>query len=337
MVFVVFYILNFIACSGIAFMTRNGYRIHWKALIAGFFLCSCHVVAAQRSDDKAPPQQSYTDTYEKMLQEIAKHRSLETLYPNISSADISEIKIRLRQQDTLAYAPEPSLQPKNIKISLEPFQNEMPIIKVGHNFIASLVFTDAAGNPWSAETLRGVSNSNIVSVDKAAEHIVTITPKVRAGQANIPILLRGSQRPITFLIEVSDKEAYFTVDVQVNGLGDSEQSQTIKSITQYSANQQVEPKLSTDPAKAQMLQRVTPDGYKQLRIFDEYRQPVDPRDFLAWEYEGKIYLLTRYQSFVPDPVDISASTDGVYNLYEYPKLPIINVRKNSTISSLRIE
>lgn len=293
--------------------------------------------AANRNNNEQPPAQTYTDTYEKMLEEIARNRSLQSISPNLSDANIEQIRSMLRQQDVLTYAPTPQLVTRNIKLSLELFQNEMPVIKVGHNFIASLVFTDAAGNPWSVETLRGVSNSNIVAVDKAAPHIVTITPKALAGQANVPVILRGAQRPITFLIEVSDEEAYFNVDIQVNSLGDSEKSQTIRSIKQYSSNQQVEPKLTNDPAKALMLQRIKPDGYKSLRLFDNYREEVDERDFLAWEHEGKIYILTKYDAYVPEPIDISASTDGIYNLYEFPKLPIINVKKNSTIISLRIE
>jgi hypothetical protein len=140
-----------------------------------------------------------------------------------------------------------------------------------------------------------------------------------------------------FLFDISEEEVYFNVDVKLDALGDHEQSQQLRSINQYSNNKSVSPKLTAEPAKELMLQFMTPEGYREKRLFDEFRDPVDPRDFVAWTKDGRLYLLTPHDSYTPDPVDVSAASDGRHKLFEFAELPVITVRKGSKIMLLYIE
>lgn len=298
-------------------------------------ICS-HASAQQRGSNEKPPKQEYNEKFKDILNDVANRRALDGVSP-LSPREMDELKQALRRNDLFTYAPSATLKPQDVTIKLDPSRPGTPLIKLGHTFITTLVFTDAAGNPWAVDTLSDVSDQGMVVSKKVTDNVITVQPKVRGGQANLPVILKGETRPITFLLEISDVDAYFTVDVQVDGLGNSEHSETLRAIKQYSNGEDVTPKLTTDPAKELMQQRITPDGYTQVRLFDEYRNPVDARDFMAWKKDGKLYLLTPHFSFTPDPIDISPVSDGRTKLMEFNFLPVISVRMNSKIFFLRVE
>lgn len=307
-------------------------------LIAFSFL-SCLSIpsfAQTRGNKDQPPKQEYTEKFRAILNDVATNRMIGKMSP-LSPREQEDLKSALRRNDMFTFAPAETLKPQDLVLRLDPSRPGTPVIKLGHTFITTIVFTDAAGNPWSVDTLTGVSDGQMVASKKVDDHVITVQPKVRAGQANLPVKLKGEQRPITFLLEISDQEAYFTVDVQVDGLGDSKSSETLRAISQYSSNQELTPKLTVDPAKEMMQQRLTPEGYTQVRLFDEYRNPVDQRDFMAWKKDGMLYLLTPHSSFTPDPIDISPVSDGRNKLMEFHFLPIISVKKNSKVFWLRVE
>lgn len=309
-----------------------------KRIVLFFLICvisQTNVWAQTRSSGDKPPKQEYTEKFRAILDDIAASRAIRDI--SLSPKEQDDLNKVLRQNDSFVFAPPKTLKPQDVVLRLDPSRPGTPVIKLGHTFITTLVFTDAAGNPWDVETLTAVSDGKMVTSSKVDGHVITIQPKVRAGQANLPIKLAGEQRPITFLLEISEDEAYFTVDVQLDGLGNSRGSETIRAVSQYSNNQALTPKLTVDPDKELMQKRITPPGYTQVRLFDEYRVPVDERDFVAWKKDGMLYLLTPHDSFTPDPVDISPLSDGRTKLMEFNFLPVLSVRQNSKVFWLRVE
>jgi hypothetical protein len=305
-----------------------------------FFLFSSIVIAtnanASRRDKKEEPPKIYQDRAKALLDSIANSEFLSDSDP-LTKDEKKDFKEVLRKRDEFSYSKSDSLSITNHLLPVSLRTSGIHKVKLGHTFTTTLVFTDAAGNPWSADTLTDVSDTDVVSVVKKAPHILTVRPLKRAGQTNLPIKLMGHQRPIMFLFNISEDEVYFNVDVQIDSLGDHVNSQQITAVNQYSRGVKVSPKLSVEPAKEQMLQLLTPDGYQDKRLFDEFREPVDPRDFVAWTKNGRLYILTPHDSYTPDPIDITSASDGMHQLFEFAEVPVISVRKGSKIILLYIE
>lgn len=291
---------------------------------------------AQRAGREEEPPKIYKERAKKLLDSISNADLLSDASP-LTIEEQEQYRGILREMDAFAYDKPNGLQVKNHVIPISLRESSISEIKLGHTFTTTLVFTDAAGNPWSADTLTDISNSDVVSVVKKEPNIITVRPLKKAGQTNLPIKLKGHQRPLMFLFDIVEDEVYFNVDVKLDGLGDNPLSQQIRSIGQYSSNQSVKPKLTLEPAKELMLQFLTPEGYQERRLYNEFREPVDPRDFVAWTKDGRLYLLTPHDSYTPDPVDVTAASDGLHKLFEFSALPVITVRMGSKITLLYIE
>lgn len=289
-----------------------------------------------RETEGEQPPEIYKDRAKAMLDGLANNEVMGTLSP-LTDKEKDEFRKILRERDQFLYSADPNIKIQNVVMPITLRQSDIHVVKLGHTFTTTLVFTDASGNPWTVDTLTDVSNTEVVSVVKKGKNIIAVRPLKKSGQTNLPVKLAGHQRPVIFLFDISDEEVFFNVDVQLDGVGDSVQSQNSMAINDYKNKNMVQPKLAIEPEKELMLQFITPTGFNEKRLFDEYREPIDPRDFIAWTKGDKLYLLTPHDSHTPDPVDVSASSDGVHKLFEFNKIPVIAVRKGSKIVMLYIE
>lgn len=287
------------------------------------------------SNEEAPPR-IYTERAKELLDRLAADMALPANRP-LSTEEQAEFEEMMRNRDSFMYDPSSSLKVTNHSITVDVRQPGISVIKLGHTFTTTLVFTDGAGNPWNVDLLTDVSDSDVVSVAKKAPHIISVRPLKKAGKTNLPVKLRGEQRPLTFLFDISDEEVYFNVEVQMEALGDHWDSQQIRSLSQYKSNSRVTARLTPEPAKDMMLQFLTPEGYEEHRLFNEYGDEVDTRDFVAWSKGNSLYVMTPHDAFTPGPIDVYASPDGRHTLYEYPLIPVLSMRKDSKIFMLHLK
>lgn len=282
--------------------------------------------------EQAPPQ-IYTERARQMLDRLAADMTLPQNQP-LTEEEQEQFLEMLRSRDQFLYAPSSELKIQNKAVPINIRTHEISTIKLSHTFTTTIVFSDAAGNPWNVDLLTDISDSDVVSVSKRAPHIIAVRPLKKAGKTNLPVKLRGEQRPITFLFEISDEEVYFNVDVQVEALGDHVRSQQMRSLSQYRSDRRVSARMTPEPEKDMMLQFMTPEGYQERRLYDEYGNEVDDRDFVAWSKGSTLYVLTPHNTFTPDPKDIYAASDGRHKLFEYPLIPVVSMRKDSKIFML---
>jgi hypothetical protein len=300
-------------------------------------MLSIEASAARKNEkEKVPPPKIYKEKVKAILDTMVFDQISGDVSP-LSDQEQEDLKSVLRRNDKFLYNPQKTLNIKNETLHINMTTPGIPVIKLGHTFTTTLIFTDSAGNPWTADTLTDISDGEVVSVEKKAPHIITIRPKKMAGKTNLPIKLKGHQRPITFLFDITDNEVYFDVDVKIDGMGDHPRSQQSNALNQYMTGAHVAPKLNQNPAHELMLQSLTPEGFVERKLFNEYREKVDERDFMAWSSEGKLFLLTPHHSFSPEPTDISAASDGRNRLMVFDDIPVLAVRKNSKIFWLNIE
>lgn len=311
-------------------LTRLSLPIFFVALF------SLSAEASRRNQDEAPAPQIYKERVKSMLDQLVVDGISDKRSP-LTPEQQKQINDAMRSADAFQYDATSNLVIKNHSIPISLAKPGIPVVKLGHTFTTSLIFTDVAGNPWAVELLTDVSNSDVVSVTKKAPNIISVRPQKRAGKTNLPIKLVGEQRPITFLFDISDTEVYFDVDVQVDALGNNADSQKLLSMTHFNARQPISPRLNVEPDKSLLLQFMTPEGYSERKLFDERRDPVDPRDFTAWSKGEQLFIITPHGPYSPDPVDIIASPDGRHSLLEFKKTPVIAVRKNGKIFWLHVE
>lgn len=289
--------------------------------------------AARGGEQKVEPPLEYTERAKAMLNELTKKNWFDEIDP-LNPEQKKEFKELMRREDEFVYGKPDTLVIGNKRIPVSLKDREIIEIKLGHTFNSTIVVTDANGNPWSFETLVGVSNSEVVATSKPAPHIITAKPMKMSGETNLPIKLAGEQYPLVLLFKVSEDEVYFNTDLVVDGLGDSKESQKAKSLNYYKDGHVVPPKLNLSPNKEMMLQFLTPEGYARSDLRDEYGERVDERDFMAWKADGRLFVMTPHSHYSPEPVDISSSSDGKHKLFEFIDTSVIMMKKNNQIVML---
>jgi hypothetical protein len=303
-----------------------------------FLLATSFDVSAQSRgrNQEQPPPQIYKERAISLFRNIAGDEFMRSKNP-FSDAQKEQLKEIMREEDAFLYNQPKGLEIKNPVVNIGLRERQTIVVNLGHNYTTSLTFTDAMGNPWSVETLTDVSNTDVVSINKNVPHIISVRPKVMSGQTNLPIKLKGEQYPITLLFNVNSEVVDFNVDLRADGLGDHVESQRQSSLANYMSGEVVPPKLTQEPEKELMLQFITPEGYVRRGLLDDYGNEVDPRDFVAWSKGNRLFIMTPHHSYSPDPVDISAASDGRHRLLEYPETPFILVRKDSQLITLLVK
>ena len=292
--------------------------------------------AARGGEKKAEPTPHiYTKKTQKQFNDLAFEELSQGADP-FTSEQLEELRELMIKRDGYLYDQSDTLEVKNAKFVIKPGVDKIIKIKLGHTYNTTVVFTDALGNPWGFETLTSISDEDTVSFLHPVPNIMSLRPKVKAGQSNLAIKMNGTQSPITILFEIGSDEVYFNADVRVDGLGDSVDSDRRRSVDSYLSGGNVPPKLNEEPAKELMLQFITPDGYVQRDLFDEYGEKVDSRDFVAWSNGKSLFVMTPHSHYTPEPFDISAASDGRHKLLEYTNQSVLLLRKNSKVIMLYI-
>lgn len=310
-----------------------------KVVIALFSFClvfSNQALSRGKEKQEVASPQVYNEKALKILDGLV-NESARSDISLLSESEHDEFRRALRNTDKFKYEPDTELKIVNKDISIDLRKPGIPVIKIGHTFTTTLIFTDALGNPWSVKTLTDISNVDVVSVLEKEPNMITVRPMKRAGKTNLPIKLKGEQRIVTFLFDIVDDEVYFDVNVRIDGLGDAKESERSRSVKEYTQGMKVAPKLNRDPAKELMLQMLTPDGYEQKRVFNESREAADERDFVVWSKDNLLYVLTPHGHYYPEPIDVVASDDGRSKLMVFKSLPLIAMKKGTQIHWLHIE
>jgi len=306
------------------------------AVLVGLMLC--FDASAARNSKKPPePPKLYKDSVRNALNEVAADELEQRIFP-FSEPEVERLNETLTRKDAFYHAPKSKLQITNevINVDSSPSKaDQIPVIKLGHNFTTTLVFVDQEGRPWSADLLTDVSDLQAFSVQKKAAHIITVRGLKMAGEANLPILLKGEQYPVTLHFKISSDTAYFMVDVRAKGYGDN--SRDIEAVSMYGNGERMPARYNTSDEMRDMLIGITPKGYKRHVLYDEYNDKASADDLMLWSDEDNIYLLTPYEPYTLAPTDIQVSPDGVRRLFVLPKYPSLYLKKYNKITLYRIK
>jgi len=296
-----------------------------------------NAINAQARGNKEPePEKVYKESAERKLSEVA----LSDLQKGIFAFSEDEAKVvqeTVRKRDEFLYSAPDGIKVLNKIFQVKPRlgdEDEIPLILLGHNYTSTLVFVDQEGAPWTADMLTDISNTEVFSVEKKAPHIITVRAKKKAGEANLPILLKGEQYPITLLFKISAEESFFTVDMLVNGFGDH--SQGTKAMTSLNDMPSAPARYDYSDEINKLIMGITPEGFTRSRAFDAYATKVKDSDFMVWRKGENMYILTPHMYYAPRPFDVHVSPDGKNRLFILKDVPIIKMRKYNKIIDLNI-
>lgn len=321
-------------------MLRNKFITCASLCVMALISSNSFAARGGSSSAETPPPKIYTERAKALLKKLSAESALDE-ESALTPKQKEEFKEILKKEDEFIYDQPKSLIVKNEVVNYSLNSRDVIEVKLGHTYNTTVVFTDVLGNPWQAKTLASMSDNDVVSLleqdGEKATHIFTFKPKKLSGQTNLPIKLLGEQYPITLLFTINDDEVYFNLDVKVEGLGNSLESQRKKAMDSYADGNAPSPLLNKEPETELMLQNITPEGYAKHDLRDSYGDRVDSRDFTAWSHDNKLYIMTPHQHYSPQPIDVSVASDGRHKLFEYNKTSVVLVRRNSQVLMLYIK
>ena len=307
-------------------------------IMATVSMANAQVRTPRNNQEKETPP-VYTDGADRKFSAL----SIDDISKGIHSlTEQQEIRVKeaVKRRDSFLYDAPNGLSIENSVIHVNPRfgdEDRVPVIELGHNYTTTLVFVDKAGRPWSVEMLTDISSPEVFSVVRKQPHIITVRALKRAGEANLPLILKGQQYPFTVLFKVSDKKSVFTMDIMVDGLGDNSQSDKAMVSFNHNGVTTLPPRYDTSDTINKMVQGITPSGFNVSKVYDDYANQLSDTDIMAWRHDEKLYVLTHYTYYSPTPSDVHASPDGYRFLYVFGDVPFLNMRHQNKIIQLNIQ
>lgn len=313
-------------------------RILFLSVLCMLFHSTMADAQVRNRNSEIEPEKVYKDSAERKLSEVALSDLKREIFA-LSEDQAKAVQESVVDRDKFLYSAPDGIKVLNKIFHIKPRlgdEDEIPVILLGHNYTSTLVFVDQEGAPWTADMLTDISNSEVFSVEKKAPHIITVRAKKKAGEANLPILLKGEQYPLTLLFKISPKESYFTVDILVKAYGDHSQSEKAMNSISGGGASTPPPRYDTSDEIDKLVLGITPEGYTRARVFDAYASKVKDLDFMVWKKGREMFILTPHFYYAPRPYDVHVSSDGKNRLFVFKSVPIIKMKKYNKIIDLNI-
>lgn len=183
-----------------------------------------------------------------------------------------------------------------------------PVVRLGSNFVTSVLFVDQAGNPLPVTDI-DVGGSDAFSVTwskgqkTTATNLVKISPKSPYAMGNVSVTLDGVMAPVSLTLVSGQREVDYRVDVRVKGVGAGVRVTSGIPLPE-----------GANPLMVGFLDGVPPEGAKQIGS--------SSGDVQAWMYKDRFYVRTGYVLLSPAYVTTVKSADGTA-VYEIPPTPVI--------------
>ncbi|MDC3181197.1 DotH/IcmK family type IV secretion protein [Gammaproteobacteria bacterium] len=261
---------------------------------------------------------------EKDIKEKAFKSVKESLSP-LSTDQIDELKElykSINRSSNLENNP-PTPTFSSITVDLQP-GSAPPAIRLAAGLVSSLVFVDVTGAPWPirAYDVGDPTNFNIVwnqngEDETSMTNTLLMQPMSLYKDGNLAVMLQGLNTPVMLSLIPGQKEVDYRVDIQVPGRGPfAKESDSLV-------------KISTNPALNQVINNITPQGSKLLKVKGGAAR--------AWLFGDVMYVRTALPIVSPAWNATMRGAGGTVSAYELPKSPVILVMDNGRIRKLNVE
>ncbi len=259
-----------------------------------------------------------TPVKKKALKESAFVDMSSTLLP-LSTDQINRLHA-LFNETQRASAQSPGVPPlptsSSLLIDLAP-GTVPPIIRLGTGYVSSVVFLDASGAPWPIQAY-DIGNPTAYNVqwDKKS-NILMIQSENLFKRANMIVLLKGLNTPISLTLVSGQKAIDYRVDLRVPGLGPNAKVTYASMPT------------SASSSLIKILDGIPPAGSRTLK--------VEGGEASAWLVGDYVLLRTRMTVLSPAWIATMAGPDSSVHAYQLPKAAIVLATMNGRMVQLRIK
>lgn len=245
---------------------------------------------------------------------------------NTSNQQIRNIRQKYESRGAAinqAISPAKCIQ-STVNITNEPGAN-FPVIRLDGRNIATVLVTDALGNPWSIDYIISnsgeKSNNSDINVlrdtDNPEVSSFYVQAKNNYAQGNLAVKLKDNPVPVVFSYVTGQKEADCLMVAKLDKAGPNTNIQTET--------------LSTSAMSSELnstLYGVAPTGSKRLK--------TSSNAATAWLLDdGKVVIRTKYQLLAPAFESVSRSPDGTH-VYKTQYSPVYTYRYNDVIGDFKV-
>ncbi len=206
-----------------------------------------------------------------------------------------------------AAAAQPRFTPKPISTAvtanLAPGR-QPPVVRLYDNYVTSILFIDAVGNPLpivSADLVKGSFTGFPID---ANSNVLKISPTSPYASGNLSVSLKDVSVPVVLTLISGQREVDLRVDVRVTG----------GNVSARLASQG-----AGSPVNQTMLEFLSggvPEGARSLA--------TDSADVQVWAFNGRYYVRTALTLLSPAYTNPGKSSDGT-SFYEIPPTPVLVV------------
>ena len=288
------------------------------SIILGTFILSVDIVAQQVSDEMArqlaemaadshPAFKMSPQTEE--LQGEAFDKLPTTLFP-LTPEQIKVLRdLFVESKQAAAYTQKVPTRPTSsaLVVDLTPGATP-PVIRLGAGYVTSLIFLDAAGEPWP---IKGFDIGNPTAFNvlqptaggaETGGNTLLLQSNTMFKDGNIAVILRGLNTPIMITLLPGQKAVDYRVDIQVPRAGPNNKAGQ-KSFSLPS---------TVNPVLLDIINQLPPKGSKPLTIKGASAQ--------AWLFQDRVYLRTPLTLISPGWVGKLSGSDGSINAYEITEM-----------------
>lgn len=192
-----------------------------------------------------------------------------------------------------------------VSVKGEPGESP-PVIRLGRNFVTTLIFTDVTGAPWPIIHYGG-GNDEMFKVEnpnpEKTSHHLTVNPLGSYIFGSMEVTLEGG-RTVSIIVTSDQKSVDVNTTIQMLGRGPKAVAPIIYSGSTPKAN----------PVMTAFVDGVPPEKAISLESSDTRVQ--------AWRLGDKYYVRTRMTMYAPSWTDHRGSPQGVH-AYEITPIPVI--------------
>lgn len=220
---------------------------------------------------------------------------------------LKEASLRRDQERSLPYNKQPLPVTRSLAVNLDP-GIVPPMIRLARGQLSSLVFSDAAGQPWYISGVAmnrdlfsdgrsgagGGQGGSAGQQEAAPTNVLSIEPLSTSAYGNVTVTLRGLPTPVIFVLSTGQNEVDLRVDAKIPGRNpDGDTTSDVIDMPRI------------DDSLTAFLDNVPPKDAKRLSVTG--MSGVD-----AWYYQDSLYLRTKGEAQHPAYLNAARSTSGTW-------------------------
>lgn len=313
-----------------------------KIALAFMVLSTSQLVFANKQDVLTPLEIADPDlpggSYDMRIEKQKKVDQLKELV--LEPGQVRDVKEILLQQQRATISPyssvaTPATRSLNVKFSPGVIP---PVIRLSANMLTTIVFTDAAGNPWNINNVSmnrvlfsdGLLPSNAAqpqenpadNPERSGKNILSLEPLNPVAYGNVAITLDGLDTPVIFILSTGQTEVDLRVDARIPGLNPHRVAKSAFTASNTTTH-------SLDDTTLLFVDGSPPQDAVSLK--------TSSREIDAWLFNDEVVIRTDAQVIYPAFKSSVTSASGM-TVYRFEKeVKAFTVSKGTSSKNIFIE